>query len=140
MTLWDEVARGVESGDVTGEEAKIGLGVLGLMHEVLNPGERAPAPVDRMVDDVLAFIVGDDGGAPETRADTVAAFVKGALTKNPLLVRFGAELGRRFGAAEEQRKSAARDVVGAAKTAPPPPAEKGTGLSPLAARIAQMKH
>lgn len=138
--FWEELARVDKSGEWSREDAKIGLGTLGLMYEVLNPGQRVPAPVEQMVNDVLAGVLSEKlGEPPEENAERVASFVRNAMAVNPLLKRFGADLARAWAAAEELRRSAGRNAIGAEPSAPPSEAPAKSELSPLAARIAQLR-
>lgn len=142
MSFWEDVVRVVQSGEVSAVDAKVGLGTLGLMHEVLNPGQRAPAPIDKMVDDLLLALLGErPTSSAEESANRVAALVADVIAHNPILKRFGTALARQWDEAEARRTLASRNTLGTARpdSIPVGSTKVPGAVSPLAARISQLK-
>jgi hypothetical protein len=136
VSFWDDSLKAVQRGEVTLADAKIGLATLGLMHEVLNPGQRTPPPVDAMVDDLLLALLDGTPRSTEESAAIVARFVQDTITENPLIKRFGGLLTRQWGEAERERVAA----IGATMSKIPVGTNRPPGaVSPLAARLSQMK-
>ena len=140
--FWEDLIVAVRTNEVSAEDAKIGLGTMGLMLEVTSPNRRTPKPIDTMVDDVIKAALGDTISAnAEENAMRVAEFVRHVSATNPLLKKFGAALQQAWEAAEKKRQTLAKLAIGgtAATNAPASGPRPAGTLSPLAARLVNMK-